>query len=295
MSKGDALFVEEEPGAPTLSEAEIVTLALNEQVVARIDAAYAAEPDQPPRSYIGASSVGTKCDAELALSLRGFPNTTPPPKLKRIFRDGHRIERTVVQDLKKAGYAVYEVDETTGRQWRYELAGGHIVCNTDGLIDLEGNEELALLEIKSMNNTLWNRFVKHGVKVSHPKYWDQMQMMGGMGGFKRCLFIAYNKDNSLYHAEIVELDPVEWAYIKDRITTAWRGEARKISNDPESFFCKFCNKVEGCWGRVLPDQLCRTCENSSPTSDGSWWCRLHKHKCAQTCADWAPFKPLEKS
>ena len=290
------LIAEPDEDEGDLSAEAIARLPLAEQVVARIDKAYADEAPDTPRSYIGASSVGTKCDAEIALSLRGFPNTVTPPKLKRIFRDGHRIERTVVNDLRKAGYRVLEVDETTGRQWRFELAGGHVVCNTDGLIDLEGNEVLDLLEIKSMNNKMWSTFESKGVRESHPKYWDQMQMMGGMGGYRRALFIAYNKDTSLYACEIVEIDPMEWSYIKGRIETVWKGQARKISDDPESFFCRFCFKADACWGRVQPDRACRTCEHAAPDArSGGWWCRKHSHDAVATCADWTVFKPLDKA
>lgn len=267
---------------------------LAETIVERIDLAYAMEPEDKPRSYIGASSIGTKCDAEIAYSLRGFPGTPPEPRTKRIFRDGHRIERTVVSDLRKAGYRILEVDETTGRQWRFELAGGHIVCNTDGLIATEGGEELDLLEIKSMNNRMFTTFKSKGVKISHPKYWDQIQMMGGMGGYKRCVFIAYNKDNSEYWVEIVEIDPMEWSFIKTRIETVWRGEAAKVSSDPESFLCRFCFKSDVCWHGKEVESSCRTCAHAHPTADGEWWCQINKIKAVAPCGEWSVYKPLEK-
>lgn len=284
---------------PTFSDDDVpfVTSSpktLAEIIVEKIDHAYAMEPEDKARSYIGASSIGTKCDAEIAYSLRGFPGTPPEPRTKRIFRDGHRIERTVVSDLRKAGFRILEVDETTGRQWRFELAGGHIVCNTDGLIDIEGNEQLDLLEIKSMNNRMFTTFKSKGVKVSHPKYWDQIQMMGGMGALRRCVFIAYNKDNSEYWVEIVEIDPMEWAFIKTRIETVWRGEAAKVSSDPASFLCRFCFKQGVCWEGKAVESVCRTCAHASPTTDGGWWCREHDAKAISPCSSWQVYKPMDK-
>lgn len=270
-------------------------MSIAEKVIADIDAAYAADPPRSVRSYIGASLIGDKCDAALEFSLRGFPGSEPEPKLARIFRDGHRIENEVVRDLKKAGYRVLERDELTGRQFRYELAGGHVVCNTDGLIFLDpAADEVSLLEIKSMNQTLWNKFKKHGVKVSHPKYWDQMQMMMGMSGIRSCLFISYCKNDSQYHAEVVDFDEFEWSYLKARIVTVFEGEARKISDDPESFLCRFCFKKPSCWGGVIPDTRCSTCSEAAPTSDGGWWCGLHKKDCADPCGDWRPWQPKDK-
>ena len=68
-----------------------------DDVVAAMCKGFASEKRGEARSYIGASMAGTECIAQLALSLRGFPDDEPDPKLKRIFRDGHRIEDEVIK------------------------------------------------------------------------------------------------------------------------------------------------------------------------------------------------------
>lgn len=271
-------------------------MSLADDIVAHIDEGFDAEPERDSRGYIGASGVGNKCDAFLAYMLRGFPDDPIKPHLKRIFRDGHRIENQVVADLRKGGYSVLAVDDETGRQFRYELAGGHIVCHADGQIALKRweLEDLALLEIKSMNDSLWNQFVKHGVKSSHPKYWDQMQMMMGMSGVQRCFFIAYNKNTSKYHGQLVDFDPFEWSYIETRLETVFAGEARKISDDPESFLCRFCGKQEVCW-RSRPVKVeCKTCAFATPTLDGKWWCRKNDAVAETACSEWKQYTPKDK-
>ena len=79
---------------------------MNDEVVDPVRERINAIPStpQPARQYLGASGVGHQCEANLAFSLRGFPNTEPSPQLLRIFREGHRLEDQVVSDLKKAGY-----------------------------------------------------------------------------------------------------------------------------------------------------------------------------------------------
>lgn len=266
------------------------------EVVAAIDVGYANEKPEKARSYIGASGVGDDCTAALAFSLRGFPSTPAEPRLKRIFRDGHRIEREVIYDLKKAGYRIWERDELTGRQHRWELAGGHVVCNIDGIIALDdaSEDDVSLLEIKSMNKAQFNKFQKHRVKVSHKKYWDQMQMMMGMSGLPRCLFIAYCKDTSEYACQVVEYDEFEWAYSKAKIVEVFEGEARKISDDPTSFLCKFCFRHDVCWNGVLPEVKCQSCSHSTPTADGKWWCGLKSAEATASCDDWDLYKPKDK-
>ena len=75
--------------------------------------------DDEARAYIGASSIGHECTAYLSFTHRGYPNTPPDERLKRIFRDGHRIENVVVKDMTSAGVHVMEKDPMTGKQWRY--------------------------------------------------------------------------------------------------------------------------------------------------------------------------------
>ena len=72
-----------------------------EDVVKAIDEGYKKESKEKARDYIGASGIGTQCDAYQAYSLRGFPNDTIEPKLKRIFKLGHILEDIVVKDIKE--------------------------------------------------------------------------------------------------------------------------------------------------------------------------------------------------
>ena len=101
-----------------------------DDVIKAIDEGYRKQPKERARDYIGASGIGTQCDAYQAYSLRGFPNDVAEPKLKRIFKLGHILEDIVVKDIKeKADVRVWEVDGLTGRQHTYEQLGGHVVCH----------------------------------------------------------------------------------------------------------------------------------------------------------------------
>ena len=178
---------------------------LSSQVLVAIDDGYDKQKKEKARDYIGASGIGHPCDAYQAYSLRGFPNTQPDARLKRIFRLGHILEDEVVKDLKeKADVRVWETDGLTGRQHTYEEWEGHIVCHMDGHIELDDGV-LRVLEIKSMNDASFKKFLKDGVKYSHPRYFGQVQMMMGMSKMDECFFIAINKNNSDYHAEIVRV------------------------------------------------------------------------------------------
>jgi len=271
-----------------------VTLISAEDIIKKIDDGYEKEHKEKARSYIGASIIGNQCDAMLAFNLRGFPNTPPDPRLLRIFGLGHILEDEIVKDLKKkAQMQVWEVDGLTGNQHTYEALGGHVVCHMDGHIDI-GDEELRVLEIKTMNDASFSKFKKNGVKMSHPQYYAQCQMMMGLSDIPTSFFIAVNKNNSEYHAQIIEFDEFEYAYIQERVGKVINNEAKKISKDATDWRCKGCFKRGVCWENKEVAKICKTCEHSRATSSGDWHCIRHDKLAIETCGDYSLYQPLSK-
>jgi CRISPR/Cas system-associated exonuclease Cas4 (RecB family) len=262
-------------------------------IVQKIDDAY-ANRDEPVRSYIGASIVGNTCTAFLAFSLRGFPESPAPPNVRRIFQLGHKIEAIVIADLKKAGLFVQENDPLTGKQWEWNMHGGHVSSHGDGIVDIDG--EPVLLEVKSMNDASWAKFFTSGVRVSHRHYYDQMQFMMGKSGIKRAMFIAYNKNNSKYHVEFVAADKMEYHGLMANVHLAMAGEGTKIAKDMTDWRCRSCFKRDACWFGQKVEEICRTCANSAPTDDGGWHCNAHAHPVQpkSTCPEWRRYTPKDK-
>lgn len=240
--------------------------------------------DEKPRRYIGASVVGTPCTAELALSLRGFPSNTTESKLQRIFNLGHLIEEVVISDMRKAGFNIE--DRIDGKQVTWKDYGGHVIAHGDGII-FDGDRKI-LCEIKSMNDSKFKEFMNKGVRVSHPKYYDQIQMMLGMGGMEDAVLVAYNKNNSDYHAEYIKADFFLYSNLRNKIEVVLRGSERRIAVDRADWRCKSCFKSDACWGKLDPEVCCATCTHASPAIDRSgqvWNCSVHDevfhqdHKC----------------
>lgn len=265
-----------------------------QDIIRRIDEGYDADKRERAREYIGASIVGHACDAMLAFNLRGFPNDEPSPRLKRIFQLGHIMEDQVVEDLKKrADVRVWEVDALTGRQHSYEEYGGHVVCHMDGHIQLsDASDEVLVLEIKTMNDASFGKFKSSGVKRSHPQYYAQLQMMMGMSGFERSFFIATNKNTSEYWAEIVDADPFEYGFLRERVARALEGRAMKVATDESDWRCRGCFKASVCWGDKPVPVKCQTCSLAIPTADGWWHCDRHDRPITDTpCPQYERFTP----
>jgi len=275
--------------------------------VALIDIATVAAElrrNEPTRKYIGASGIGTPCMALLALSLRGFPGDTPSPQLLRIFGDGNRIETLVVEALVASGHKVEELDPATGKQWHFTSHGDHHAANLDGFITLVGSSERMTLEIKSMNRKSFESFQKKGLALSHPHYYDQVT--DGLYLAKlncvtveKCFVIAYCKDNSAFHAEVIEYDADQAIALIDKVDTVLlSGGAERAGSYAKEFLCAGCFKRTSCWNPNVTDRHCSHCAWAEPLTDRpgkQWYCTIHKRPAMDECSAFKLFKPMEKA
>jgi hypothetical protein len=299
---GGRSTLEAGPNAPTPSTPQPAgNSAVAAMAVASLDVATMnrfLKRGEKTRRYIGSSGIGEKCMAYHALSLRGFPSDVPEPKMIRIFDQGHRIETEVVEMLKAAGHQVFEVDPLTHEQWEYTSHGGHHVCHLDGFIALAGSTERMTLEVKSMNKAMFTKFQKVGVQLSHPHYYDQVQDQLQLSGTERCFFIAYCKDNSDYHVEIVERDQKQIDLLSWRVHNAVTGSAARAGAHANEYDCKQCFKHSSCWTPDVEDRKCWHCAHSKPVTDGAgkrWYCTLSKAVGVEDiCSSFKLFRPAKK-
>jgi len=250
--------------------------------------------ERKARQYIGTSSIGNECDAYQALTLRGFPNNDVPGRMLRIFQTGHIMESEVVKDLKAAGVDIMEENPSTGRQWEYSALGGHLRCHLDGIASISDTDYV--LEIKTMNKARFAAFKKHGVKLSDPKYYAQCQMAMQLSSLTKSFFVALCKDNSEYHAEVVERDAAEVEKLVDRAMRATQRKVFRITKYKDAFGCKMCFKSDACWKgrREDPPSDCAKCGHAEPylNLDGQqWYCAIQDRKADAVCNHFTWFKP----
>lgn len=268
---------------------------LPDAIISQIDK---RQNEQLPRNGIGASAIGTECDAYLAFELRGFPSSGFSPSTHRLFRLGHAIETIVEDEIAAAMPMDYTVSftDTDGNQFKVPVHGGHSWSTLDGVIKTPTGD-IIVVEIKSMSDASFSKFKLAGVRESHPRYFSQVQKQMHDAGSTQCLVVAYNKNTSELHAEMVDYDMVVAAALDARIELAMTAQARKKGDSRNSMACKFCNRRSQCWDG--PDSIemnCRTCTKAVATDAGTWFCTMRN--CVanpQTCADWSLYQPLEKA
>jgi hypothetical protein len=113
-----------------------------------------------------------------------------------------------------------------------------------------------------------------------------------MAKIEKCLFVAYNKNNSDYLSEEVLFDEFEYENLKSRVETILSGRARKVSQDEADWRCRGCFKFDACWKGEEPEvKSKRTCANAKPSKHGEWVC---DKGCQESCTNWTRYEPLAK-
>lgn len=220
---------------------------------------------------MGGADTGDACQRRRWLKFRWaegpFEEITKP--LSRIFRDGHRIEDQIVEDLESIGITI------TDRQTEMSELFGHAISKIDGIATNvpEAPKTPHLFEGKSYNIRRFNELKKKGVKKSDPKYYAQCQTYMKELGLTRTLFVAYSKNDGNYWVERLYLEN-SFAMDLERRTRA----VIMAPEMPEAGFnvgwheCGWCKFQAICRDGSHVKQNCRTCFYGDIHNDGIWRC-----------------------
>lgn len=256
-------------------------LKLAEATLAAVEAAVIRDTDTSPRSHLGASMIGRDCERALWYSFRWADQPQHDGRQLRLFARGQREEDQIAALLRAAGITVEQVDRATGYQFVYARIGGHFCGSIDGAVHgLPESKAWHLWECKTHGKKSFDQLIQKGVKLAKPEHWTQMQCYMHWTGMERALYTAVCKDDDRLHFERVEYDKdaTELAEAKaERIITSAEPPP-KISDDPASFACKFCDFHAVCHSGKAPKVNCRTCAHSTPELDGNarWSCAMHE-------------------
>lgn len=228
---------------------------------------------------LGSSFIGEECVRQIWLDWRGFAREQFEGRMLRLFETGHLQEARIVEDLRRAGFAVWDKRED-GRQYEFTDSSGHFITKVDGVIkDVPDSDKPHVLEVKTHNKNSFSTLVKKGVQEAKPTHYAQMQISMALGGFTRALYVAVCKDDEQFYVERVREDKAEQKKLQQRITKLLEARLRPagISDDGSSFGCKFCSMKAVCVKEAAPLRHCRTCAMCTPGPDGKWVCEMNRH------------------
>ena len=252
-----------------------------QQIINRIYAAF-EKSNVKPEIYlgrIGSSFIGEECIRQIWLDWRGFDRGQFEGRMLRLFETGHLQEARVVDDLRRAGFSVWDKQED-GKQYEYVDESGHFITKVDGIIkDVPESNKPHILEIKTHNKNSFNNLLKKGVQYAKPSHYSQMQISMALSGLTRALYVSVCKDDEQYYVERVKEDTVEQNKLLQKITKLIEARLRPagISDDASGFGCKFCDMKSVCVKDKEPLRHCRTCTMCVPGQEGKWVCGLNNH------------------
>ncbi len=218
---------------------------------------------KPKRSYLGASRLGVACSRALQYEYRHTSrDQVYSGKTLRTFELGHALEELTRKWFQHAGFVIETLDSNS-QAYGFSVAGGRIQGHVDGIIRKvpEGLDfhVPALWECKSLKAKSWKQLVEKGVKVAKPVYAVQIALYQaylaeGIPGIDQnpALLTAVNKDTAELHHELVPFDAALAQAASDKAVQILRatevGETLpRITQDPESFECRFCDWQPTCW------------------------------------------------
>jgi hypothetical protein len=229
-----------------------------QSINALIDAALVARNrKQPVRDYLGGSRVGEPCARRLVYEYSNTPvddGKNFNGGILRIFDAGHTFEDLSIQWFRLAGFDL-RTNKRDGSQFGFSVAGGKLRGHIDGVI--VGGPDIgvtwpALWEHKALNAKSWSDLVKHGLQISKPVYYGQVQLYMAYMELAVALFTALNKDTEELYHEIVPFDAAEAQRLSDKavavIRAAESGELLpRIAANADFYICRMCPFAQRCW------------------------------------------------
>lgn len=250
---------------------------------------------QTPRTYIGYSGIGNHCKRYVHLNFRWAFSAKHPARVQRLFERGEYEEEVVVKDLERIGCKV------KNRQTELIGTAGHIFGHIDGEVENvpDAPKTEHLLEVKTCNAKNFALIKKLGLQEFSSAYWWQQHIYMGKRDLKRCLYVITNKDTEerIYlriHFDKSIYDLAMRAEVD--ILTAERLFPRIGNNDETWFECKYCNANRMCFGKVKPNENCRTCKHvniedgmydpNDPSLGGKWTCSARNDRLLSPKEQW---------
>lgn len=210
---------------------------------------------EPPRHYLGASSIGEECSRKLWYRYNGHKENFDAETLRR-FSDGHDTEAKIIRWLERCPGIEIHTRTDTGGQIGFERFAGAFSGHYDGVGRgfPQAPKTWHIVEIKCVNEKAFKELEKlkaqnekTAIELWKPEYYSQVQVYMHMEKLTRSIHIVATPGGR-------NLISVRTEYDKDH-ALAMLAKAERIINaktpperigDKTYFKCKFCSFREMC-------------------------------------------------
>ena len=197
------------------------------------------------------SSAGG-CPRALSASRQGYPAEPAPEWLETAAEEGKWHEQRVKGKLGEEGYNVFDEQ----REVRLEYPTFTLLGHIDGTVMSYGRTEGRLLEVKSMSQFEFDRWMREGFRGFHG-YADQLTCYMEATGLKEALYIVKNRSSGYEDRRVIAEQPsdinaivAKLADIEDWLARMVEPGAREglypAEFDPNSLECRRCEYKQHC-------------------------------------------------
>jgi len=194
------------------------------------------------KPVIRMSSSGN-CPRALSAELLGHTPTAPPAWLETAAEEGRWHEQRIKDELVKEGWFI----NSEQKEVKLEFPSFDLVGHIDGAA--MKNREWSLLEIKSMSQYEFDRWMKEGFR-GFGHYAAQITCYMEATRLKQCLYAVKNRSSGYIHRQILDRQPMPMTEIIGRITDATNhamaNQLALATCDPQSLECRRCNYKQLC-------------------------------------------------
>jgi hypothetical protein len=250
-----------------------------EQILREINAAQKTSQVKAPRPYLGMSGLARSCAREVWFNWRWFNPQIFSPRMERLLDRGHQEEVNIVYLLRLIGCKVNEIDPTTGEQYEFVAANGHVKGHCDGVASING--ESFLLEIKTHNHNSFLQVKKaNNLKTSKFPHFGQIQRYLPEIKLNKAIYCAINKNDDSLHFEVIKKDPqtISWLMEREVELVETKRIPKGISDSQTYWECKMCYHQGICFRNDSILKSCRSCQNSKIEPEGCWSCQKGEKK-----------------
>ena len=229
------------------------------------------------RNHLGASVIGDSCSRKLWYGFRWVKLEPFIGRMRRLFSVGHKEEKVFLELLSWMGFFVREIDPITNKQYKFSALGGHYGGSGDSIMLMpwfKNEDERILAEYKTHNKKSFTELKEKKLKIAKPQHYAQMCCYGKAFKLRYGLYCAYNKDDSDYYFELIELDHAYAMQLENKASDIIQAQLppQRISDNPAYHVCKFCNFAEICHNGAAVEINCRSCKQAMPIDKGEWFC-----------------------
>lgn len=203
--------------------------------------------NQELRQYIGASSIGNKCNRAIWYGFVGEKQSELKPELMTAFDVGKRLESLILDYMDFSNLNVVRPTKNNNYLFFQDSDVLEFQGHADGILILPGGER-AIVEIKTAKSSSFAKFKSKGLRLWQEQYFSQLQSYLGMSKYSKGVLIAINKDSSEIHHEWVEYDDIYYSELKTKASSIAKSKEPpdRINKSPLFYTCNMCCYKEIC-------------------------------------------------